>query len=364
MNPFARRQRRALCAVVALPFAMATMSVMSAAPARAGCDLCAIYTGALLQRDRTGIFLGLSEQYTDFSTIREGTSEVANPGQEWMGSSTTQVMAGYAFTPWMGLQLNLPLIHREYRRLEEGMPVRGDVGGLGDLSVVGRFTPVSRAVGEVLFHVEMLAGIKAPTGDSDLLAEEMGGHHEEEEEHHDDGGHEHALRAGGQGVPASPGRGAAHEGHHHEGAIHGHDLALGTGSWDGIFGTRLYASWKRLFAQVSLQYIVRGNGDFGYEYADFFSWEAGPGLYLVAGGDWTTSLRLVTSGEKKGRDHQGGSLVDATAVNRVYVGPGLWLTWADRMSGELTVDLPVYQDVTGRQISPDYRLRAGLNWRF
>jgi hypothetical protein len=40
------------------------------------------------------------------------------------------------------------------------------------------------------------------------------------------------------------------------------------------------------------------------------------------------------------------------------------MTWTDAMHAEATVDLPVHQDVTGRQIVPDYRLRAGMTLRF
>jgi len=40
-------------------------------------------------------------------------------------------------------------------------------------------------------------------------------------------------------------------------AIHGHDLALGSGSWDGIIGGQIYASWRRAFVTAALQYRIR-----------------------------------------------------------------------------------------------------------
>jgi hypothetical protein len=279
-----------------------------------------------------------------------------------MRSSITQLVLGWQATPWLAVQANVPLISREYQRLEDGHLTRGDAGGLGDLSLLARLTPVSRAVGETLLHLELFGGIKTPTGDSDRLAEELAeDHNEEEEEEH---GHEGALFASGAGDSA----GTEHVGRHgddeHESAVHGHDLALGSGSLDGILGVSLYGDWKRLFGFASVQYVIRGNGDFSYEYANDLTWEMGPGFYVVADHPWTGAVRLVASGENKGRDHQKGELVDDTAITAVYLGPGLLMTWGDSLHADLTVDLPVMQDTTGRQIVADYRLRAGLSWRF
>jgi len=390
-------RRRTQCVLASLTLALAT----AATPAHS-CDICAIYTGSLMQQGKTGLILGASEQFTNFDSIRVDDHNAPNPGNEWMRSSITQLVVGYQATPNFGMQANLPLISREYRRLEHGVARRGDVGGVGDLSILGRFSPVSRAIGSVLVHVELFAGIKVPTGDSDRLSEELGDSHddggngEEEEDHDEDEGHGHASLAaafpsdreprhdGNQRASAIYGhdrasaihghdrasaihghdRASAIHGHEHASAIHGHDLALGTGSVDGVFGVALYADWKRLFGQAAVQYVVRGNGEFSYEYANDLTWEVGPGFYVVADHAWTGAIRFLVSGENKGRDHQKGELLDDTAITAVYIGPGLTITWGDSFHGDLAFDLPVEQDVTGRQIVADYRLRFGMGWRF
>jgi hypothetical protein len=56
--------------------------------------------------------------------------------------------------------------------------------------------------------------------------------------------------------------------------------------------------------------------------------------------------------------------VDDTAITAVYVGPGVSMTLRDDFHADVTVDLPVLQDTTGRQIVADYRLRIGASWRF
>jgi hypothetical protein len=39
--------------------------------------------------------------------------------------------------------------------------------------------------------------------------------------------------------------------------INGHDLALGSGSIDGIVGGAAFASWDRLYATASAQHAIR-----------------------------------------------------------------------------------------------------------
>ena len=62
-----------------------------------------------------------------------------------------------------------------------------------------------------------------------------------------------------------------------ESGVHGHDLALGSGSFDGIVGTGIYTRWTRAFFNASMQYAIRTKGDFDYQYANDLTWFGGPG---------------------------------------------------------------------------------------
>jgi hypothetical protein len=324
---------------------LALLAASLAAPPRAGaCDLCAIYTGSLLQQEKTGLFLGIAEQYSDFDNVHEdGSHEVPNTNHEWIHSSITQLVGGWSFRPWIGAQVNVPLISRSYRRLEDGLPNESHTGGLGDLSALLRVSPYQGETGPLIVHTELLAGLKLPTGSGHFLKEELPVAHD------------------GEDVAVS---GFPRHGDDDHSVVGGHDLALGSGSVDGVFGATAHASWNRFFAEAAVQYIVRGNGDYSYEFANDLTWEAGPGFYLVTRHEWTAALQLTTTGENKGRDHQKGQLLDDTAITAVYLGPGLTVTWRDDLHADLAVDLPLHQDVTGAQLVPDYRLRAGLVWRF
>ena len=42
--------------------------------------------------------------------------------------------------------------------------------------------------------------------------------------------------------------------------IHGHDLTLGSGSFDGIIGTGIFARWRQGFLTANVQYAIRSKG--------------------------------------------------------------------------------------------------------
>jgi hypothetical protein len=149
-----------------------------------------------------------------------------------------------------------------------------------------------------------------------------------------------------------------------ESGIHGHDLALGSGSFDGIVGGQLFWSWDRLFASAAGQYAIRGEGDFDYEFANDLTWTGGPGVFALLTHTWTLGVQALLTGETKGNDTQAGVKTNDTAVTALYVGPGLSLTWGTSLAGDLALDLPVVQHNTGLQIVPDFRVRGGISWRF
>jgi len=149
-----------------------------------------------------------------------------------------------------------------------------------------------------------------------------------------------------------------------ESGIHGHDLTLGTGSFDGIVGTGIFTRWKKLFLTANAQYAIRTKGDFDYQFANDLTWSGGPGVYLALGHQYTLALQAVVSGEHKDTDTFQGASADDTGVTAVYLGPQLSLTWGSKLSAQVGADLPISIDNTALQTVPDYRVRAGLTWHF
>ena len=146
--------------------------------------------------------------------------------------------------------------------------------------------------------------------------------------------------------------------------IGGHDLTLGSGSYDGLLGTGFYARWKRLFLTGAMQYAVRSPGAYGYQFANDWTWFGGPGVYLLLGHKHTLALQAVVSGESKRLDTVNGAAIDDTGVTSVFLGPQISYDWSSRLSALLGADLPVSIVSSGEQLVPNYRLRGAVTWKF
>ncbi len=324
-----------------------------------GCDLCGCFTPQMetslgfaltpLLPGSEGFYAAVAEQFTHFGTTQFEGHEVPNEVGQYMDSSITQVVAGYSINTRFSVQLNIPLIYREFKRPEGFRIDEGNESGLGDISllmrgVIWRYEAGGRREFKVsdknpvavdkepdlTISVVGLAGIKFPTGGTSRLTEEF---HEIE-------------------VPGAP-----------ESGIHGHDLSLGTGSYDGIFGVQASLRWKNFFFDSNLQFMARGDGAHDYNYANDLSWDAGPGYYLVRSKETVIGLEFFTSGETKGKDEFQGHDAEDTAMTEEYVGPRVVASYG-RWSAEFRAEVPVYLDNSSFQVMPDYRLKAGFAIRF
>jgi hypothetical protein len=297
-------------------FAFAVLAAAWAQPVFA-CDLCSIYSASQGRGEAgSGVFAGVAEQFTYFGTVQVDGHKVSNPSGQYLDSSVSQVFAGYNFSDRFGLQFNVPVIYRYYKRPDSmGGIQRGTESGLGDASILGTFVPFRKSSKEFTFNLNILGGVKFPTGGSDRIAEEL---HEVDN-------------------PVGPPSG-----------IHGHDLTRGTGSYDGIIGTGVYIRWRKSFLSASVQYTIRSKGDFDYRFANDLTWSGGPGYSVLLNDNYSLAVQGVVSGEDKGTDTFRGEAAVDTGVTAAY----------------LAVDLPMSIENTSLQTVPDYRIRAGVTWRF
>ncbi len=314
------------------------------------CDFCGCYTPQVESMPKekvslTGFYTAIAEQFTHFGSLQFDDREVANPTGQRLESSITQFVVGYGINDRFALQFNAPFIYRDFRRPEGFAIDEGNVSGIGDVSllakaVLWRFASTARRE----FNVEgknpvaiehesdcacsivALAGLKFPSGDPSRLKEEF---HEVE-------------------IPGAP-----------ESGIHGHDLTLGTGSYDGIFGAQSSLRYKNFFAEANGQFTLRGDGAHDYHFANDVTWSAGPGYYLVGKRDTLVGFQCVASGESKDVDRFQGRAAEDTGVTSVFIGPRIIASY-DHLSGELAAEVPVLMNTTALQVVPDYRLRASV----
>jgi hypothetical protein len=329
--------------------------ITSVAPAF-GCDLCGCYLPAqeFVHQKPFSLYASVSEQFTHFGTLQFNDREVGNPAGQYLDSSITQLVVGSSFLDnRFALQVNVPIIYRSFKRPEGFATDRGTESGLGDISLLANLVVFRK---DALFHesdgglakdgktalasrrgepdfsatLNLIAGVKLPTGDSSRIKEEF---HEVEVE----------------GAPES--------------GIHGHDLTLGTGSYDAIFGTQAFVCYKAAFVEADAQFTLRGDGRHSYHFANDLSWSGGPGVYLIRRGRKTLGLQCVVSGESKDTDRFQDRVADDTGITSLYVGPRVTAQLGG-LSADVGVDLPVLMNTTKFQAVPDYRIRAGLSFHF
>lgn len=314
-----------------LALVLAIIIVLTVNNPSSACDLCAIYRADEAKESTPGFNVGLFEQFTHFGTLQESGREIPNTADQYLDSSITQFIAGYQFERF-GLQANIPYIHRSFRRTGPGGIDKDTEAGLGDATLLGNFRAYERLTPDTIFIWTLLGGVKFPTGSADRIKEE---------------------KNESEPAPGFP-----------ESGIHGHDLALGTGSYDAIIGTTAAFHWKRFFTNAGVQYAVRTRGAYGYRYASDLIWNVKPGVFLYVSHESTLGLQFAVTGESKGKDTFRGEKAADSAVTSVFLGPELSYTWKERLSADLGADFPVIIHNTSLQAVPDYKLHAALVWRF
>jgi hypothetical protein len=323
---FLRSNMKKFCLVIAL---------LAVAGRATPCDLCGCYTPqleALPQPDATallgqlagpaadarswmsGLYGAVAEQFTHFGTVQIDGREVGNPTDQHLDSSITQLVGGCSLNSRLAVQVNVPLIYRSFQRPEGFAIDRGTESGLGDVSLLGKLVlfhtetagrremnfedPKSPRMithdSDFTFSVIALAGVKFPTGDSSRLKEEF-------------------REIEVEGAPPS--------------GIHGHDLTLGTGSYDGIFGGQTSLRYRDFFFQGEVQFTLRGDGLHQYHFANDLSWSGDPGYYLVRNPRTIIGLQTVVSGEYKDVDRFRGKAAEDTGLTTLFAGPRVMVSF-------------------------------------
>jgi hypothetical protein len=318
------------------------------------CDLCAIYSADNAREQReSGFFVTLSESFIPYGTVQFNGKEIEGSNLDFRDTSITHIVPGYNITRRLGISLNVPLVRQDFKRTEVRYSLtdpafirteRESEFGLGDLSLISRFTVFEKQKMKYSIGVSVLAGVKFPTGDTDRIADEV-----EQTRIYD------ALVP--PGLPHDP------LGHSISG-VHQHDLSAGSGSFDGIFGITMNSRWRRWFFNSQVQYYLRTEGESGFERGDEFMASGGPGVYLWSGKTATLNLQANAGYDTMNRDFIAGRRSEFTGMTAWYLGPQLGGTIGENFSAVAGVDIPLRITSNGLQNVPDYRFHASLIWRF
>ena len=318
------------------------------------CELCAIYNASNARAESTsGFTFSVAEQFTRFGTELLDDQEITRANPDFLDDSITHLVPGYNFSPQFGISLNVPMVYRSFQRTDlrfslTGPPVlfteRGSEFDLGDIALIGRWTVLAKREMKYDIIVNLLGGIKFPTGETDRLQNEV-----EQSEIFN------ALLP--PGTPHDPLE-------HSLSSVHQHDLSPGSGSFDGIFGVTLNGRWKRWFFNGQFQYSLRTEGEASFEYGDDLLVSGGPGRYWIANKHCSLSLQALATYETMAHDRLLGQTSARTGSTGWYFGPQINFTLGEHFSANAGVDIPLQITANGFQNVPDYRIHGGFSWRF
>lgn len=335
------------------PAWLLTFCWLAFAPLGRSCELCAVYNASSARAElQAGFVFSISEQFIPYRTLQVEGEEVHTRDPDFRDTSITHLVPSYNFSQSFGVSLNVPIIYHHFKRSEvrysrttlpEFRTEKDDTIDLGDAALIARWTALNKAEMDYGLTLNLLAGVKFPTGDTDRIKDEIA-----------------QTRIFDSLLPPN----TPHDplGHSVSG-IHQHDLSPGSGSFDGIFGLTLNTRWRQFFFNSQFQYYLRTEGESEFRYGDELIVAGGPGAFVVSQGRFTLSVQANASYETRARDQVEGRLSDRTGTTSWYVGPQLFLTWRERLSANAGVDFPVRIGNNGYQNVADYRIHFGLSWR-
>jgi hypothetical protein len=331
-----------------------TLSLLVAAHTAGACELCAIYNAGSAQgQSESGFLFTIAEQYVAYDTPQFDGEEVSIANPSYVDSSITHFVPGYNINSWLGVSVNIPVTYLNFRRTDlryslTAPPVffteKGTEFGLGDTALITRVTVFQKNKMRYGVNVNLLGGVKFPTGDASRLDSEVA----------------QAKIFESFLPPGTPHDPLGHS----VSSVHPHMLALGSGSYDGVFGLTANARWKRWFLNGQFQYYLRTKGEAGFKYGDELIVSGGPGAYVFFGDSWTLSLQLNALYDTMARDELIGRVSNRTGQTAWYMGPFLAFTAGQHFSANAGVDVPLRIANNGFQSVADYEVRGGISFRF
>jgi len=266
------------------------------------------------------LFGGFTLGAADFRVTREtGFGQELNVFQE-------NLTGVYGATGDLTLGLTLPLVQKELEfKTASGKTSQITSSGLGDLSLVGVYRFYRRDVPRATTQFSIIGGIKAPTGSTsqrDRNAPSLTG-------------------TASRRVPRP--------------------LQPGSGSWDGIVGIAGFQNLDQLSFYGSVQGKINSEDE---------NFRFGSNLHYDFTVDYVTLSErnlffvLEFNGISAGRNEVNGRNVRNSGGHTLFISPGIEYLPLPNMILETSVQIPVVQDLNGRQPEKRFSVVVGLRYLF
>jgi predicted porin len=308
-----------------------SMLAITGASANCGSAFCSINTNAEIQYDsEPGLSLNLRYEFVDLDQPRQGKDKVGAQGEpgghDELETTNHNLVLGldYVFDPNWGVGVQIPYLKRKHAHIhnpdedgiaagEEAEREEWNFSGVGDARVIGRY---QFALDK--FTVGGHGGVKLPTGERN--------------------------------------------GTNDQGEAAERTLQLGTGSIDlivGLFAKGAVADTPlRWFAQTQWQHAIATKDDF--RAGDEITIDLG--LRYLFTEAFAANLQL--NNRYKRRDSGANAEPDESGGKYVYLSPGLSYAFASGFQVYGYVQVPLYQNVNGVQLTQSTSYVAGVSYRF
>lgn len=260
---------------------------------------------------------GLQNDWTDF----ENPSLERKEEFDLIGSTsltTLSISAGLTENFQAGLTYGYYAAEGAGEIEHDGERVTFDPDGFTDLWLNAKYRLYRGPAGQFAFY----GGIKAPTGETDILTSE-------------------GKRAEPPSMP-------------------------GSGAWDGMFGAAYtYALNARLTLDASAQYTMRGE-HFDYQIGNRL--DAGVAVGWRICGDTESFPQVSLTGEALVRSMEksdsGGETLGNTGGTVLLLAPGFRIGFTKNAALSISAQLPVVQDLNGDQVESRIRISSALTFTF
>jgi len=323
---------------LSIPRVLTATALLAAAasPAHA-CDFCLISQGISPLETLSGSGLRLTQRYALNDSVYRGTDEIDNPGgRESFWTTDLGIFHSVEQVPGLLLTANVPLrrteldghVHAHEDGEVEAHDDQGEETGIGDVSLLARYTFLTRHTLDSTLLLAGTVGVKLPTGATDGKV---------------DGGDEFMD---------------AH-------------TQLGTGSTDLLLGASANLARGRFGVAANLLSGITGEGEVGdvdHRFGNWLNYDL-TGRYRVwpaaagAGGS-SVFVSLGANGELRGRETEAGVELDDSGGHTVYVSPGLQVNVEQNWVFELSYQHAVYHDLNGVQLGEDYKVFGSVTYLF
>jgi hypothetical protein len=287
-----------------------------------------------------GAGIRVSERYSLLNSIYNGTNEVDNRSSKGVSAKeeywTTEVTGFYSVNPDLTLLAVLPYkktsmdghFHVHGNGSYGWHADKGKQSGLGDISVLGRYTFFKTHTVETTTSLAGLAGIKFATGKTDGKTDD----------------------------------GADYLDSH---------LQLGTGSTDYVIGVSVSHAAGRFSVSANVLDVIPTEGEYGdtkHQFGNTLNyditgkWRVHPAAFAPSSAQVFLSLGL--NGELRGKEKENGAELANSGGHTIYLAPGVQVTAAPHWVFELSYQHPVYHNLNGAQLGEDYKAVGSVTYLF